>query len=63
MINDFIEMNDEELIDKYLELEDKICNMILLTEEEQENFEAMFQEIAGRNIHGKINERRNNENK
>lgn len=62
IIINFAAKSDEEIIDAYLELESKICHMILLHEQEQQYFDALFQEIQRRDINGKVDERRSNPN-
>lgn len=62
-ILNFSVMTDDEIITTYLNIESKmICNMVLLSEDEQKNFDALFQEIQRRDINGKVNERRSNPN-
>ena len=61
-IINFAAKSDEEIIDAYLGLESKICQMILLHEQEQQYFDALFQEIQRRDINGKVDERRSNPN-
>ena len=55
-------MTDDDIITNYLNIESKICQMVLLSTEEQEYFDALFQEITRRDINGKVNERRSNPN-
>lgn len=61
-IINFASKSDDEIIDAYLTLEKKVCQMVLLHEDEQTYFDALFQEITRRDINGKVNERRSNPN-
>ena len=58
----FATKTDEEIIDAYLAIESKICCMALLSTDEQNYFDALFQEITRRDINGKVDERRSNPN-
>ena len=62
MVENFATMTDDDIITNYLNIESKICQMVLLSTDEQEYFDALFQEITRRDINGKINERRSNSN-
>ncbi len=62
MVENFATMTDDDIITNYLNIESKICQMVLLSTEEQEYFDALFQEITRRDINGKVNERRSNSN-
>lgn len=62
MVENFSIMTDDDIITNYLNIESKICQMVLLSTEEQEYFDALFQEITRRDINGKVNERRSNPN-
>lgn len=62
MVENFATMTDDDIITNYLNIESKICQMVLLSTEEQEYFDALFQEITRRDINGKVNERRSNPN-
>lgn len=62
MVENFSIMTDDDIITNYLNIESKICQMVLLSTEEQEYFDALFQEITRRDINGKVNERRSNSN-
>jgi hypothetical protein len=61
-IINFAAKSDEEIIDAYLGIESKILCMALLSTDEQNYFDALFQEITRRDINGKVDERRNNPN-
>ena len=62
IIINFASKSDDEIIDAYITLEKKVCQMVLLHEDEQKYFDALFQEITRRDINGKVNERRSNSN-
>lgn len=62
IIINFASQSDDEIIDAYITLEKKVCQMVLLHEDEQKYFDALFQEITRRDINGKVNERRSNPN-
>lgn len=62
MVENFATMTDDDIITNYLNIESKICQMVLLSTEEQDYFDALFQEITRRDINGKVNERRSNSN-
>jgi hypothetical protein len=62
MVENFATMTDDDIITNYLNIESKICQMVMLSTEEQDYFDALFQEITRRDINGKVNERRSNPN-
>lgn len=62
MVENFATMTDDDIIANYLNIESKICQMVMLSTEEQDYFDALFQEITRRDINGKVNERRSNPN-
>lgn len=62
MVENFATMTDDDIITDYLNIESKICQMVMLSTEEQDYFDALFQEITRRDINGKVNERRSNPN-
>lgn len=61
-IVNFATKTDDEIIDAYLGIESKILCMTLLSTDEQNYFDALFQEITRRDINGKVDERRSNPN-
>lgn len=62
MVENFATMTDDDIITNYLNIESKICQMVMLSAEEQDYFDALFQEITRRDINGKVNDRRSNPN-
>lgn len=57
-VTKFAETSDEEVIDLYLNLSSKIFNMMMMSKDEKETFEALCFEVRRRELNEQIDERR-----